>query len=78
VEQEPHRAELDKAAALDALFNPYDIVDALSAYIKGIKTPEQVGAHLRHMRHSISNSVVAAIFERYELEHDAGGKKNGV
>ena len=75
VEQESHRAELDKAAALDALFNPYDIVDVLSAYIKGIKTPEQVGAHLRHMRHSISNSVVAAIFERYELEHDAGGKK---
>ena len=76
-EQESRRSALDKSAALDAGFDPYDIVDVLSAYIKGIKTPEQVCAHLRHMRHSVSNSVVAAIFERYGLEHDAGGKKNG-
>jgi len=78
VEQETHRTALDKAEAQVAGFDPYDIVDVLSAYIKGIKTPEQVCAHLRHMRHSISNSVVAAIFERYGLEHDDGGKKNSI
>ena len=77
-QQKSRRAALDEATVHNAEFDPYDIVDVLTAYIRGVRTPEQVTAHLRYKRHSISSSIVAAIFERYGLEHDIDGKKNTI
>ena len=74
--QKQHRAASAEIADPNAEFNPYDIVGVLTAYIKGVRTPEQVAAHLRYKGHNISRSIIASIFECYALENDPGGKKN--
>ena len=77
-QQKMRRFELDKSLENYSGLNPFDIVYVLAAYIKGIRTPEQVTAHLRSKGHSICCSVAADIFERFELEHVADGKKNTI
>jgi hypothetical protein len=75
-QQKNRRFELHNSLDSYAEFIPHDIVYVLATYINGIRTPEQVTAHLRRKGHSIRHSVVADIFERFELEYDGNGKKN--
>jgi len=75
-QQQTNRAALDTTSLKNILFDPYDIVEVLSAYIKGIKTPEQVTSHIRYKKHAINYTTVVAIFKSFELDYDADGKKN--
>ena len=77
-QQRMRRAELNEKLNIYTKIAPYDIVDVLAAYIKGIRTPDKVAANLRNKGRSISRSAVAVIFERFELEIDSDGKKNTI
>jgi hypothetical protein len=75
-QQALRRAESEKNVLFNAGFDPYDTVEVLAAYIKGIRTPDQVTTHIRHKRRNIGHATVSAIFEYYELEQGGDGKKN--
>jgi len=59
-----------------AEIDPRDAVEVLAAYIRGIRTPEKITAHLRYRGFNVSISRVAAIFARYDLEQNPKDKKN--
>jgi hypothetical protein len=74
-QQEKTRQERTGEAACGAMIDPHDAVEVLAAYIKGVRTPEKIAAHLRYKGRNISKSRIMAIFTRYDLERDPDGKK---
>ena len=70
-QEETRREQAERGAVID----PHDVVEVLIAYIKGIRTPEKIAAHLRYKGQNMSDSRIALIFKRYDLEYDPDGKK---
>jgi hypothetical protein len=77
-QQEVIRQEHIGEAASGAVIDPYDAVEVLVAYIRGIRTPEKIASHMRYKGRNISISRIAAIFMRYDLGRDTDGKKKRI